>query len=214
MDRNNTVSQETCCIPAGVITEPDVSLQLEGKAYKDFSLKRVISSWRDRLFCPAEMQQFSARCREHVLTGHVSLIFSCRSPLLSDWWRVRYSDGGTGTHSWSVMFGGPIGGSTAKANNNSALMLDTRVKCAMMCSWRRKPASEMRSPSSDLYTPRRELAAPRRELAAPRLWWWKHPGVISVIRRATTIGNFLSLSRAPFESRSDFNHCKKQQSVV
>lgn len=135
MDRNNTVSQETCCIPAGVITEPDVSLQLEGKAYKDFSLKRVISSWRDRLFCPAEMQQFSARCREHVLTGHVSLIFSRRSPLLSDWWRVRYSDGGTGTHSWSVMFGGPIGGSTAKANDNSALMLDTRVNCAMMCLW-------------------------------------------------------------------------------
>lgn len=44
MDRNNTVSQETCCIPAGVITEPDVSLQLEGKAYKEFSLRRVISS--------------------------------------------------------------------------------------------------------------------------------------------------------------------------
>lgn len=28
------------------------------------------------------------------------------------------------------MFGGPIGGSAAKANNNSELMLDTRVKCA------------------------------------------------------------------------------------
>lgn len=50
MDRNNTVSQETCCIPLGVITEPDVSLQLEGKADKEFSLERVISSWQDTLF--------------------------------------------------------------------------------------------------------------------------------------------------------------------
>lgn len=44
MDRNNTVSQETQCIPACVITEPDISLQLEGKPYKELSLRRVISS--------------------------------------------------------------------------------------------------------------------------------------------------------------------------
>lgn len=186
MDRNNTVSRETCCIPAGVITEPDVSLQLEGKADKEFALERVISSWRHTLL-PAQMLQFSARCKELVLTGHDSL-------RLSDWWSVRYSDGGTGTHSWSVMFGWPIWGRAAKTNNNSTLMSDIRVKCVMMCLWREKNWPLRWVHNLWIFTP------PGVTLFSNPFWWCKHPGVVPLIRWTTTVGSFPSLSWAPFES--------------
>lgn len=54
--KQHSCSGDICCIPAGVITEPDVSQQLEGKPTKSFH-SGELSTVGGTTFCPAEMHQ-------------------------------------------------------------------------------------------------------------------------------------------------------------